>query len=362
MDPLVRFGAGRGDTEADRVEPGARESADRGRHGPVRLEVDGAAMGPLSDPRDRGLDHPRYEERLPFACATERDLRPAAFEVGGGEIDDLLGGRMECRTLGRHRIAVERDECGWMLVRRGGDGQRAVRPGAERVRRGAAAEVLRAACELTHEPVRRARAQSFGDPRRDPGVRPMVERGRVVNPAGRDLQRPALVRGHGGVRPWREVRHARRDNGRGVGKPDVSGRQHRSDREAPGAERARGARSVEAERTPVGERNQRGAVRERDVGAEGPRRRPVEHGRAVIGGEDDTSGAVGMDGGEHLARIGLGRAADRPYCFRQSRNCVPRLHSQWTWGPVVTPLRPIAAMTWPRETSSPTFTKTLLVW
>ena len=201
---------------------------------------------PGADAPDRVFDLADGEKRLALAGPAERDERAARLQVRRRDVGDLLRRGVKGGGLGRRRVAVvaQGDEPRGPLVLRRADRQRAVVPPHERVRRGTARVIARAAGELTELAVRGPGAQRRAHARREIGrrarSRPAVERCR------RRDELAVLVGADGHVRAWRERLVLARFGVGGKGEPQPARREHCGDREPRGAETARAAGVVEA--------------------------------------------------------------------------------------------------------------------
>jgi len=254
-----------------------------------------------ADP-DRGIgDDPRCGERITLAGQAKGDAAPAAGEVGD-------------RDLGKVRRAAAP-----------GDRERPIPPADEHVGRGSGRVIARAARELAERAARRVRPEPGGDRACEHGVRWPRRRGRFAGEECRDDDRTVGPRGHRGVRECLERRNVvASGEGRQPG-AQVPGWEDRTDGPALRAERARVALVVDPHRVAFGERDQAGVRGQRDGAVEGARVVAEERGSAVIRGDDDAPGAIGVDGGQHplSMRRGPRRVARASSCDC----CVPGLRT-----------------------------------
>src|SRR6267143_5073786 len=201
----------------------------------------------LTDRTDGCLDKTGVEERLALAGAAERDKAAATLEVCDRDIRDLRRGRMKSRGLGRRGVPLvaQRDDLWRSFICGRGDRERAVLQVKERVRRGAAAVLLRAARELFDEPIRRMlaerRVQSCLQ------IRRIYATCRFDDHTGDD-EIAARIGSDSGIGAGRQRGGPRILRIRRKTDAEIAERKDRADRQAAITEWSRAARTVEANR------------------------------------------------------------------------------------------------------------------
>src|SRR5207247_62939 len=170
----------------------------------------------------------------------------------------------------------------------------------ERVRGGAAAIVLRAACELPEHSARWVVALRGGDPREKVGCGPAV--GLACVRIQRDRRDDEFTVGVGADRCVR----ARLQGWCGEvllicgkGHAQIADRDDRTHTEPPRPKLAGAPRSVEADAGPARALDDLGAGREPDRLCERTERRPVRHGGGVIGRDDEAPRTIAVNCAEH---------------------------------------------------------------
>ena len=241
--PVVRgveVGGRRVERDADRVEPCADEPPEPDRERAVRVRVDRAAPRPRAHEPDRPLELLPAHERLALAPLPEahHHAAPRAPEVAERDLRHLVRGRGDRDPLvarGRHpllRLGEAADARGVARRRRR---DRPLVAQVERVLRGEAAPLERAARELPVDRVRARRERLLDEPGQ---VGRRVRGGAPVTPAvgvERPGDRRVAVERRRRVRPLREDgrlghRRERRARGGGEERAGVPGGQGRADR------------------------------------------------------------------------------------------------------------------------------------
>src|SRR2546428_3271869 len=250
VDRFVRVRAPGGQPDRDGVDAGVVKAPQRDGQRAVRLEVDRRVRCPGADAPDRVFDLANGEKRLALAGPAARHEGAARLQVRRRDVGDLLRRGVKGGGLGRRRVAVgaERDEGRGPLGLGRADRECAGGPPPERVRRGTARIIARAAGELTELAVRgpgaERRAHARRAIRRRARSRPAAERCR------RRHELAVLAGADGHVRAWRERLVLARFGVGGKGEADPAPPEHPGRPEPPRAQTAHPAAVVEAPRLP----------------------------------------------------------------------------------------------------------------
>ena len=210
---------------------------------------------------------------------------------------------MKSRGLGWRGVPLvaERDDLRRSFIRGRRDRERAVLHVKERVRRGAAAILLRAARELFDDPIRRIfaerRVQSCLQVR-------CIRASRRFDDHSGDDEIAVRIGSDGGISAGHQRDGARILRIRRNTDAEIAERKDRADRQAATTERSRAARTVEADRVARRESDDLRTVREWDRAGERPIGDAVGRGRDVIRGKDDAPGTIAVDCAQHEATIG----------------------------------------------------------
>jgi hypothetical protein len=304
VNGVVRFASRRSHADRDRVEARVAESSEGRRLGSIRLEVDGPESSALPDHHDGRLDDPNLEKRLTLAGATERDDRPATFEMPGRGVSDLLRCWSKSRRLGGRRlgVVVEDENIGWSLVAGRRHRQGAIVASEERVGGCAAPIVLGAPRELAKDSARWLVALHPGDARCEIGRRPAIGQARIrVQGQRRDHELAVRAGADRGVRARPKRRRDRVIGICGETHAEIADRKDRGDPEATLPELSGAAGSVESDGRPAGKVDDVRAGGKRKESRQRTDRCAIGNRGRVIGRDDETAGAIAVNSGEHAS-------------------------------------------------------------